>query len=210
MTRRQLSLGEPPEACRDLQGFPRSKLGPETTLYRVARNGRNPWWFNSSGSGRFDLPEPDGTCYLAADPLAAVLEVVGPDRRGGLIAAELLAARRLFELRVPDEHSLANLTSRRAARFGMTLEIHSLPSYERTQAWARCLAESGAGGLRYFARHDPAAGRSVALFGPAGERDWDRGAAHDLEDRAWIERLWSTCRIRVASRPYADEIPVIE
>lgn len=62
--------------------------------------GHGPWWFGSSLAGRFDLPEPHGTCYLAADPLAALLEVLGPDRRGGAVSEGFFAERRLHRLRV--------------------------------------------------------------------------------------------------------------
>lgn len=210
MTRQQLSLGRPPEDPRRLRAFPRSKLGPETVLYRVVKKGRGPWWFGSSGAGRFDVPEPDGTCYLATDALSAVLEVIGPDREGGLISAELLGAKRLCELRAPEEHSLADLTARRAARYGMTLEIHGHPDYDLPQAWAKALSQAGARGLLYFARHDPAAGQSVALFGPAGARDWDPGVEHSLENRILTARLWKACRILIVRRPYKNELSVID
>ncbi len=210
MTRQELSLGQPPEDPTRLRDFPRSKLEPEALLYRVTKKGRGPWWFNSSGSGRFDLPEPEGTCYLATDAVAALLEIIGPDREGGLVSAELLAERNLHELRVPESRSLADLTDRRAVAFGMTLEIHSLPTYELTQSWAGSLSNAGAQGLRYFARHDPAAGCSIALFGPAGERDWERGDEHGLEDREWAEQLWFACHIRVVSRPYSSQISILD
>lgn len=206
MSRQQVSLRKPGP---DLQGFPRRTLGPETELCRVVRKDLGPWWFNSTGAGRFDLAEPKGTCYLATDELAAVLEVVGPDRSAGTITTELLSGRRLHKLRVPEKHSLADLTHRRAAGFGVTLEISSTPRYGLTRAWAKALSRAAHQGLFYFARHDPGAGRSVALFGASGTReDWDPGSQHDLQDPVLIGRLWRECRIRVAARPRKNEIPI--
>ena len=163
MSRQRLSLRQPGP---DLRRFPRRTLGPQTELYRVVRKdlGPCPWWFNSSGTGRFDLTEPDGTCYLATDEVMAILEVAGPDRSAGMIAAELLAGRRLHKLRVPEKHSLADLTHRRAAGFGVTLEISNTPRYGLTRAWAKALSQGAHQGLFYFARHDPGAGRSVAAI----------------------------------------------
>lgn len=205
-TRRQASLKQPPG---DLDGFPRVTFGPGTEHFRVVRKDLGPWWFNSSGAGRFDLVEPSGTCYLASDELSALLEVIGPDRSAGMVSHEFLAGRRLRKLRLPEAHDLADLTDRQAAGFGVTLEIGVTPKYGLTRAWAAALAQAAYQGLVYFARYDPAAGRSVGLFGPAGERgDWDPGSEHDLDDPGFLERLWRECRIRVAARPRKNELTI--
>jgi hypothetical protein len=39
---------------------------------------------------------PQGTCYLAFDSMAAILEVIGPDRLGGVLSTSF-AVRRLWE-----------------------------------------------------------------------------------------------------------------
>ncbi len=211
MTRRKLSLPPPPEDPRRLEGFPRSNLDPREVLWRVVSEGFNPWWFSSAMTGRFDLEAPDGTCYLAADELTAVLEVFGPDREEGTVTTEELRKRRLFRLQVPERHSLADLTSRRAAGFGMTHEIHSHARNDLTQAWARSLRDAGTEGLRYLARHDPSPGECVALFGRSGEhKDWDPGSPQRLEQPRLVDRLWQECRIRVVDRPRRDEIPMLE
>jgi len=62
--------------------------------------------------GRFDLTEPDGTCYLAADALAALIEIVGPESSNGIVAADLLRKRRLLRVHLPGKMSLADTTSR--------------------------------------------------------------------------------------------------
>ena len=63
---------------------------------------------------------------------------------------------------------LADLTARRAARWGVNAEIHAGLDYAKPRAWAARLRAAGAAGLRYAARSDPAlTGRAVALFGAA-------------------------------------------
>lgn len=209
MTRAETNLEPPPDDPRRLQAFPRSRIGPETELWRVTREGNGPWWFGSGMTGRFDLPEPEGTCYLATDEVSALLEVLGPERSAGKITTEELAKRRLHCLSVSEEHDLGDLTSRLAAGFGVSLEIHTDPRYRLTQAWAKRLREAGVGGLLYLARHDPAAGRSVALFGPADERkSWDRGSLRRIDVPAFVERLWNECRMQVIDRPRSDEIEI--
>ena len=206
MTRQSVSLKPPPEDAVELASFPRSPLEPKTTVWRAVLADNGPWWFSCSLAGRFDLAAPLGTCYLATDEITAVLEVF---RSGALITTEELGRRRLHRLRVPASHTLANLTSRRTAGFGLTLEIHSHPHYDLTQAWAQRLHEAGAEGLFYLARHDPSPDSCVALFGPAGERaDWDPGTRTRLDERSLVDRLWRECRIRVADRPRLDQIPV--
>lgn len=52
----------------------------------------------------------------------------------------------------------------------MTAEIATTERYDLTQRWASAFAAAGFAGVRYWARHDPARGRAVALFGPAGDQ----------------------------------------
>ncbi|MGN6634758.1 MAG: RES domain-containing protein, partial [Oryzihumus sp.] len=60
-----------------LAGFPAYRLDPRTVLCRAHLAANGPWWFSHDGGGRFDLPAPRGTCYLATDPAAAVRERLG-------------------------------------------------------------------------------------------------------------------------------------
>jgi hypothetical protein len=120
------------------------------------------------GSGRFDLPAPDGACYLADDLETALGEKLlrRPKR--------LIPAQRLRELlhaviTVGRAPRLADLTAERATGWGLNAEIHTSLDYARPRAWAARLRAAGAAGLRYAARSDPALrGRAVALFGAAG------------------------------------------
>jgi len=160
-------------------------------------------------NGRFDLPAPHGTCYLAGDPLAALLELVGTDRTGGLVSAEFLTERRLRELRVPRDLTTADLNSRRAAGFGITSEIGTIVPYREPQAWAASLHGARFEGLVYWLRHDPSRAEGWALFGPEGERkSWRRGRESPIPD-SLIRRLHGECGIAAVRIPRAAELTVM-
>ena len=89
----------------DLGRFPQRSVHGTWFRAHVDRGGRDGgcWWFSSvptdpDAGGRFDLPGPDGTCYLAGDPLSALLELIGPDLESGAVSADFLHERRLREL----------------------------------------------------------------------------------------------------------------
>jgi len=206
-----VSLRLPPEDASELREFPTRMLSPDRDLFRVIRVGNGPWWFGSSMQGRFDLPEPDGTCYLASDELAALAELIGPEAVSGLISAELLRERRLVRLRVPRETVVSDSTSRKAIRFGLTGEIGSVVPYAGPQAWAAKLRAGGSEGILYWLRHDPSRVEGFALFGPHGERtEWPWGDAEPkgIEPRL-IELLREELGIEVHDRPYAAELHII-
>lgn len=178
-------------------------------LFRVVRRGKGPWWFGSSMRGRFDLAEPEGTCYLATDEISALLEVVGPDLERGAISSDFVKARSLRKLRLPGELDLADLTSREAVRFGITAEIGTIVPYGCPQAWAAGLRAAGSPGVAYWPRHDPARMAALALFGPHGERSrWRRGRATAIS-RELIERLRDECGIEVLDVPRSDELTLL-
>jgi hypothetical protein len=162
----------PPDPTRSYHSFPCRLLRAGAVLYRA--HARGPWWFCSQGDCRFDLPAPDGTCYLATDAGAAVREKVGPALAAtGLVPASVLAGVLVSRLSVPEPMQLANPATPTAAnRFGMTREIDTAP-YPLAQEWARAWRRAGFHGVRYGTRFTPAARPTgVALFGPAGERPW--------------------------------------
>jgi len=89
-----------------------------------------------------------------------------------LVPETEIVVRRLARLVIPPV-LLADCTSSRCRRFGLTGEIHSTPEYTVTQAWAAALAAAGFGGIRYLLRHDPGQLLTgIALFGPAGVAGW--------------------------------------
>ena len=201
------SVADPPHDPATLRRFPRRSLPRASPFVRAGRAGVEPWWFSSGGQGRFDLASPNGTCYLAADDLAALIEVLGPKMAGGVVAAESLDARRLRSLRLPKPAIAADATSRRALAFGVTPELGTIVPYDLPQRWAAVLHAAGFGGIRWWPRHDPArSGAAFALFGRSGERtSWPKGRERAI-DAELRDRLSSECGIRVARRPRADRL----
>lgn len=153
-------------------------LGLGTTLYRVHRLGRSPWWFSSDGSGRFDLAPPKGTCYLAEEPLGALLEVT---RGLTILSEQFLAGRRLFSTTLTTELRVADLTVASAYGFGVTAELSAAADYTDARAWSKALEASGFGGVRYHVRHDPRSDLTgVAWFGRAGRGRGPAGSGQAL------------------------------
>lgn len=204
------SLAPPPNLSR-LKHFPGRTLPHGSELWRVVRKGMGPWWFGNTGGGRFDVPAPHGTCYLASEPLGAILELIGPGVRGGAVSEEFLGRYRMRHLEAPRGWALAELASRRAAGFGVTGEIHTILPYDLPQAWANSLLQAGFRGLSHRLRHDPSGrSRGIALFGRAGERrSWRRGRELSIVAN-WAEALKRRCQIRVMPIPRASELSVIE
>jgi len=177
-----MPLGAPPAGAASLAALPRHALGGRR-LFRVWRHTladgstrASPWWFASvdpdrpPAGGRFDLPAPMGTCYLATLAVAAVLEAL--QMRLTLLPRPELAVRRLAELRAPaDAPDAAMLTARCVAgRFGITAELWAGRDRQMTQAWAAAIRRDGWWAVYGGISHDPSGRlRSVALFDAAGE-----------------------------------------
>lgn len=206
MTRQRPSL-RAPVRDEDLRGFPSFALDKRRPLWRLVRDGHGPWWFGSSLQGRFDLPAPNGTCYLASDDLGAILETLGPDLLpGGIAPASLLGGRHLRALRVPQTHRVANCLVQRASKW-VTAEISTLTPYNASQAWALAFRGNGFQGIRYASRHSTSRrATAFALFGPAGERTgWSGGDAVPLTAKH-RERLRQRCGITLFETPFEDEL----
>ncbi len=139
------------------------------------RREHGPWWFSTDGSGRFDLCGPRGTCYLARDPTAALLET----HKGlTVVTEEALDERLLFEARIGRRLRLANCCAPGAREFGVNAEIHDTPEYAKTRRWASAFDRAGFDGVRYFVRSDPS--RTLvgyAIFGEvtAARAGWPTG-----------------------------------
>jgi len=179
-------------------------------VHRVVRTKKGPWWFSSNMGGRFDLPEPHGTCYVATEDLAALLEYVGPLLQAGIVAAGTLQNRRLRSLALPQKYRLADATARRAASF-LTGEIHTMTPYTTPQRWAAAFHEAGFEGIRFFVRHDPSrTAQGYALFGKHGERtSWPRGVARKIGPNL-CQRLEAASGIKVLARPGTSSLTIIK
>ncbi|MCA1008334.1 RES family NAD+ phosphorylase [Rhodococcus hoagii] len=169
MTREVVALGSP--GNRSLAGFPTWSLTTRRQLWRGHKAENGPWWFASSGRGRFDLTEPRGTCYVAFDARTAIRETVGEVLAGaGVISHEFADERVLSRLRVPARRTLADTCAEAAADYGLTRELCTVTPYEIPQQWATALAGS-CDGLRYQTRFTTGtAPNAAALFDDAGER----------------------------------------
>lgn len=156
----------------DLAGFPVSRATAQTRLHRAHDRDRGPWWFSSDGAGRFDLPAPRGSCYLASTALAAVRERLGPvlAARATLPASALehVVVSRLRPATDGRPLRLANLRVSAAGSYGVTRELESMTPYALPRRWAVALADHGLDGVRYGPRFTPGSASAVALFGPAG------------------------------------------
>ena len=109
---------------------------------------------------------PLGSCYLAEDPLAALLEVA---RGLTILSEDFLNTRRLLTTTVPTPLRVGDLTAAAAYGFGVTGAISATPDYSVSQAWAWTLRAAGFDGVRYHVSHDPRSDLTgIALFGSAG------------------------------------------
>jgi hypothetical protein len=190
--RRRLQLRTPRGS---LAGFPEWVLRPDRIWYRAHKAAAAPWWFSSDGSGRFDLRQPHGTCYLASDAEAAVRERWGEDLLAfGYVPVGLAERTEVSELRVRKGGRVADLCAGDAADFGVTREISTTGRYDITQAWANALGPLGEGllGVRYQPRlSSDSRSWALGLFGDSGAGGWPADAhpvaGMDLAGRLGIE-----------------------
>lgn len=173
-----MPLAAPPDDSAALASFPSRALDLGSPLYRIFRavdsedRPRSPFWFGArptTGGNRYDLPAPDGCCYLAESPIGAWLEVFND---GDAQSIELmdLVPRRLATVVAPASVALADMTAAAARGFGLTGEIHVTTDYTVPRLWAERLHEAGWRGLRGRARHDPGLEQpTVTLFDARGE-----------------------------------------
>lgn len=170
-----MPLGAPP-ASDELARLPSRPLAG-STLHRVHRAGRSPWWFASIAPGddpgthgRFDLPHPLGSCYLATTLAGALVEALA-DLGPALIPDSELAARRWATIRAPrTAPAAAWLTAKRSRATGVTAALWAGENRALTQAWAWALLRAGWRALFTGVQHDPAGQlRAVTLLDQAGE-----------------------------------------
>lgn len=223
-----MPLTDPPAAAGSLARLPAQPLRGRT-LHRVwrlrAADGTvrsAPWWFASApaddpaAGGRFDLPAPMGTCYLATTAVGAVLEALQA-RLVNLPLAELEERRRAEVTAPARAPAAAKLTAQGlAGRLGVTAELWAGRDRAATQRWAAALRRDGWWALYAGLAHDPSGRlRAVALFDHAGAHPptgwgaWEHTSATLHDDTALHASL---ARYGIAIRtpgqlPVADPPP---
>ena len=166
------AVQQPPAPGLDLTGFPAKHVREGTVWRRAHRASHAPWFYATGRGGRFDLPLPAGTCYLATTVETAAREVIGPDFiASGIIPDSLLSDRVVSEVLLPHAVRAARLTSSDAFGFGITNELCSTADYPVSQRWAAAFHRDRFDGIWYQPRFSPGSGRALAVFGPSGPRD---------------------------------------
>lgn len=215
-----MPLDEPPTPA-ELERLPGRRLAGRV-LYRVYRRARSsPWWFASRLPGTaagnpFDLPTPDGTCYLATSREGAVLEAFQEFGRG-LIPAEELAGRSIAVVTAPPGALRgAFLTATRARAAGVTAALWAGGDRHLTQRWAMALRRAGWRALLAGLQHDPSGRlRGVALFDtagadmPYGDEAW-RHEDQTLADDAGLAADLQRYGIRILAGPESHRLARID
>lgn len=168
---RPSGLGDPPTDPDELLDFPGAP--PIEKLHRISEH-PEPWWFSSVGridspdGGRFDLVEPDGTCYLAESVEGCLVEKLLR------VPTRVVVAERLDELFHTTARSTrglhtADLSADAASGFGVNAEIHSTLDPAGARRWSIALRAAGFRALRHLVRADPTGAlRGRAVFGTVG------------------------------------------
>lgn len=170
--RRRLALPEPPGDGPLPRVDGRTLRGP---WYRAHHPDYGAWFFapcevDADEGGRFDLPEPHGTCYMASSADVALRERLGVIAAGRPLTAAALTASAVSVMAVPPalKRDIADTTDPEAAR-SITREIATTTDYARTRAWAvHWFERERRSGVRYEPRFSTGPAVSLALFGAAG------------------------------------------
>jgi hypothetical protein len=173
--RRALALPEPPGGAPLPRAEARTLRGP---WYRAHHPDNGAWYFESSDvngadGGRFDLPQPHGTGYLASTPEVALRERLGIVAAGRPLTAAAVAASAVSVMTLTANHhrNIADTIHPDAAD-SITREIATTTDYARTRRWAAHWHDAEhRTGVRYEPRFSTGPSSSLALFGPAGPAD---------------------------------------
>src|SRR5665647_1671240 len=155
------------------------------------------WAMTTPESGRFDLPAPSGTCYLASTAQAAVRELTHPFYvKNGWVPAPLITGRVVSVLGLRQACIAADVSNADAASFRVSSELTTMSNYAITQAWARAFHSVGFGAVIAALRFSPGHDRGLALFGDSG-----------VPDPGWSV---ATAPIPVVDVAEAMDIPVVD
>lgn len=204
---RQTVAQQPPDPAHDYRRFPRRSFRAGSRWFRQHDAADGPWWFSSSTDGRFDLPAPNGTCYLANSAQAAARERIGPDMAAtGHVPASIVEGRVMSNLALPHLAVAANLDADRAADgYGVTGELTVMTPYSIPQAWAVALHSAGFDGIVGRLRFSLSRAVGLALFGGAGaRRQWS--ADPDPQPLVDVVRRMG---IDVVGPPNDDQVTIV-
>ncbi|MCX6413150.1 MAG: RES domain-containing protein [Actinobacteria bacterium] len=170
------ALTAPPD---DLTGFPTASIAStwyRNHRFRQASPDGGCWFFSgheprSRPEGRFDLPLPNGTCYLASSPAAAAHE-----RCGRFLASRTPIPRSFVRDHVvsavesPSTNgAVADTTHRTAVTcFGVVRGLFTTSDYGLSGRWAAALEAAGHGGLVFQPRFSSGDERALAVFHASG------------------------------------------
>lgn len=190
MSRRSARLTPDRLTADEAQSIRACHLGEGQVVYRCHRRRGGDGqaqgsWFFASGSGRFDLPAPDGTLNLARESIGAVKESFGHLLIGATrVRREEIDARKLARLSLVQSVDVANLFDTTAAQAGVVAgELTATgPDYAPFQSLAASLRAAGVAGLAAplrFSVNEHTVG--YYLFGIAGPRAWPPGVEEPIE-----------------------------
>jgi hypothetical protein len=117
---------------------PAHRPGDRSTSHAAVLRLGHGW---GAAEGRWDLPSPEGACYLADDEVVSVLEVLVPDLPPSgpprLVADTWLRRRRRIEIAArADSGPYADLDAEEACGFGVAGDLHTTDDRSLTQRWA--------------------------------------------------------------------------
>lgn len=169
--------------------------------WRIHRAERGPWWFESADRpgrkpadiGRFDLLQPNGTCYLGSG-IGGISPEVLRERDVSAANAQAAASKRcLSQMPLDWYHGkrVADFTAGGLVALGAPADIGTL-SRADARPWAVAALNAGYAGILFRLHQDPQRRHGLALFGPAGPRDLlphqppgtplSVGQQHELQD----------------------------
>jgi hypothetical protein len=187
-------------------------------MFRAKSKANGPWYFSSApknggvGPGRFDLRDPRGTCYWAADPETALGERLGPnmlDEPGTIPESFLEQAEIATADGAPGQ--FADLGNRRAAtHFAVTGELSKTPDYAQAQRYATTFDKAGFAGILYAARYSgDQAANAIAIFGDTGA-DNSRAADPNTIPAADIARRMGLTIVPTPAKEASEEFEVVD